>query len=357
MKKIIIAALALTAMLLTSCENDDILIEDIDTSNPVNVSVTLSDFFSSYNFHDTKHDISIAEEFRTFNSENDLYIQTRVLFYNDRGLLVDSILTYSTNTNEVTKTLKLAGGKYTAVTTLTFAIKPEGNNSYWDLKDKENLNSAYMDASYRWSKWSILSYASQEVTVEKGKTTTIQLKPKPVGALGYAFLQNFQYANQQSKEVSDNKVRRIAVYSQNIATGYKLNPDATDRYIYLDATQTNSWYTLFVAEPNDFDSSWTFFKSNLYGFFHILAPKCNIQFGYILEGESTFNGYGEATYSITTGMTYLAYWDWFKVGNPYFGKADNNHWNTYNAPMHEMPNAEKFLDKSTLMILQNQKLK
>ncbi|MBQ5475593.1 MAG: hypothetical protein IIT65_13155, partial [Lachnospiraceae bacterium] len=42
-----------------------------------------------------------------------------------------------------------------------------------------------------------------------------------------------------------------------------------------------------------------------------------------------FNGYGEQTCNITSGKVYLAYWDYFKVGNPYFGIADNNHWNRY----------------------------
>lgn len=351
MKKIFFAALALTALLFTSCENDDIEIVVKDSSN---VSVSLSNFFSSYDFQDTKHDVDNASDiFRVFNSEYGMQIQTRVLFYNASGQLVDSLLNYSTNTNAVSKSIQLPEGKYTAVATLTFSKGPDA--SYWTLKEKENLNTAYIDAGNNNSVWSILAYDSQEVSVEKGRATDITLTPSPVGTLCYEYYQNFQFVNQASyPNAADNNVRTLGVLTQNYATGYKLNPKATDKYIYKDDAGSTTWWYLSRNDPDDYNSSWTWFQSNLYGFFYILAPKCSIIFGYMKKGDTGFTGYGEAHYNITTGKTFLAYWDWFKVGNPYFGIADNSHWNTYKtAPYNPAPNPRMFLDRTTLSILDN----
>lgn len=355
MKKILFAALALTSLLFTSCENDDIVI-DMGGTNPVSITVSLSDFFSCYDFTDTKHDISqIPDFYRTFHSEGEQYIQTRVLIYNSNGMLVDSILTYNTNTNSVSKDIKLAEGKYTAVATLTFADKDK--DPWWTLIDKESLNTVYIKYNYR-SWWNLMSYAAQEFTVSEGNGVELTLKPKPVGALCYVYYQNFQYASRNdclTGKVSDNGVRNVAVYTQNLAIGYRLNPKNSDKYIYLDDAGTGTWYYLHKYEPEDFD--WTYFQTNLYGFFYILAPRCKVTFGYILEGDDGFNGKGEATYDITTGETYLAYWDWIKVGNPYFGIADNNHWNSYGAPVVEATNPTMFVDKTTARILESQAIR
>lgn len=332
MKKIMLAAISMVALLAASCSNDEITVVKDDKVNDVNVNVSLSNFFSSYNFNDTQHNHQVTDEFRVFNSENGDYIQVRTMFYDTNGELVDSLVSYVTNTNAVVANIKLAEGNYTAVTTLLFAYK-EKNKYYtlWSLEGRENLSSATLECDNRWTKWSIMSYDSKTFSVRKGQAAEIALVPSPVGALGYIYLQNFQYASSYSTSSPvDNGIRALCLYGRDVATGYRLNPNAAERFVYLDDAGSNSWY--FLSErliPSDFDDSWTFFKSNLYDYFYILAPRAHVQFGYMRAGESAFSGYGEATYSITSGQMYLAYWDYFAVGNPYFGRADNNHWNTY----------------------------
>ncbi len=333
MKKVMLAAISVVAMLVVSCSNDEITVVKDDKVNDVNVSVSLSNFFSSYNFNDTKHDIQVTDAYRVFNSENGDFIQARTMFYDSNGDLVDSIVVYSTNTNSFVRSIQLAEGNYTAVSTLLFAYKSK-NKYYtlWTLSGRETLSTAVLLCDNRWSKWSIMSYDSQNFTVRKGQTTEIAMTPKPVGALCYLYFQNFQYLNQYStSSAADNGIRSLCLYGRNVAKGYRLNPAATERFVYLNDGGSNYWY--FLSDkmvPSDFDDSWTYFKSNLYDYCHILAPQANVQFGYVSEGKSTFSGYGEATYDIVNGQTYLAYWDYFQVGNPYFGLADNSHWHTYN---------------------------
>lgn len=335
MKKIIVSALCGLSLFAASCSNDDIIIEKNNNVNEVNVNVSLSNFISGYTFNDTRHDISVTEDFRTFNSEFGKFIHVRTLFYNSQGNLVDSLITYSATTNTVSKSIKLAEGTYTVVTTLNFADSEKYEDSWWDLCDKEKLSTTYLSPYRRDRIWCIMSYAAQSITVSSGNTANVTMTPAPIGALGYMYLQNFQYKNEATNgTVADNGVRSIALYSQNVADGYKLDPNASEKYIYLKATGTNSWYFLSnKLEPSDFSLSkdYGYFRTNLYSYFYMLAPSFNATFGYVLDGEDSFHGYGQDNYAITNGQTYLAYWDWFQVGNPYFGVADNNHWHTYSS--------------------------
>lgn len=330
MKKYYFGAIALAMMLFAACGDDGD--EDSGTLYDTDITVSLNNFYSTYNYNDTYHDINVTDDYRTFHSEHDLYIQTRVLFYNSNGVLVDSLIKYTTNINEVNISKGLPAGKYTVVTTLTFAEKTTGDDaSWWWLADKQKLSTAKMNVRNRFSKWSILSYAATEVNIVSGQRSTIRLNPRPVGALGYLFFQNFQYKNESTYgTVADNNIRELCVYGRNVAVSYRLDPDASDHYIYMDDAGSSYWYYISnELEPSDFNSSWTYFKTNLYSYFYILSPNPEIIFGYTSKGESSFTGYGQKTVSITSGNTYLAYWDYFQVGNPYFGVANNNQWHTY----------------------------
>ena len=77
--KISLAILSLVAFFASSCSNDPI---EVINSQTIEVSVNLNNFFSSYNYNDTKHDLKLGDDYRVFHSENDKYIQVRVLFYN-----------------------------------------------------------------------------------------------------------------------------------------------------------------------------------------------------------------------------------------------------------------------------------
>lgn len=356
MKKIYFATLLLVAF-FSSCTNDDIDVVEDGRVNLVNVSVSLSKLFSTYNYNDTKHGITVSEDYRTFHSESGGYIHVRTMFYDANGVLVDSLVSYSANTNTVNSTIKLAPGNYTVVSMLSFAGDDTGerNTWFWSLKDRENLSTAVAmptTPADRFSKWCIMSYEAKKLTVIEGNANTISLTPSPVGTVCYMFLQNFQYLNEATYgTVADNGIRELAVYSREIADGYRLNPRASEKYVYRDDSGDMWYYLSGPQRPQSFNKDWTYFKSNLYDYFYILSPIQTLCFGYTLEGESDFHGYGMNTYDIESGKVYLAYWDYFTVGNPYFGVADNNHWHSYSN------SAREFIQESAnarSMIIQNE---
>lgn len=331
MKKLLYLALGGMIFLTTGCNNDDITVDADESVNEVAVSVSLQNLFSSYDFVDTYHDITqIQNRYRTFHSEAGKYIHVRTLFYNSNGNLVDSIVDYSTTTNSLNKSINLAEGKYTVISTLNFADKEDYRDSWWDLCDREKLSSAYLNCYSRFTYWSIMSYDAKTITVEKGKTTSVSMNPSPVGALAYGYFQDFQYIEGSYPTIVDNDIRQIAVYSQTIADGYYLDPNLNNKYKYMEDSGLSSWYFLSrKLTPDLFESSaeYGYFRSDLISYFYILAPSFDLCFGYTLEGESSFHGYGLQNCTLVDGKTYLAYWDWFKVGEPYFGIANNDHWN------------------------------
>jgi len=338
MKKIYFLALSLIG-LLASCTNDDVEVYEDNTIIDVDVTVSLSEFFSGYNYNDTKHDIRVSEDYRTFHSEGGGYIHVRTLFYDANGVLVDSLVWYTENTNPVKKTIKMAKGTYTVISMLSFASKNNGDQDswFWALKDRKNLASVVAYPQLRMSKWSIMSCEAKPLTVVREKKNEIHLTPTPVGSLGYLFFENFQYKNEATRgTVADNGIRELSVFAREIADGYRLNPNADEKYVYRNDAGADSWYYLSSnLEPQDFDRTWTFFKTNLYSYYYILSPKETLCFGYVLDGESTFHAYGENFYNIESGKVYLSYWDYFQVGNPYFGIADNSHWHSYSSSARE----------------------
>lgn len=336
MKKILYTFMALVSLAVSSCSNEDIEIRTVESNvkDAVTVNISLSNFFQSYSYNDTRHDIKVSDDYRTFHSEFDKYIQVRTLFYKkNTGELQDSIIKYVTTTNNVVLKADLPTGNYYAITTLVFADKEDGDYTWWDLANKENLKTAKMTMYSRTSKWNIMSESSEEFSVESGKQASVSTTPKPVGSLCYIYMHNFQYKDEATYRntgvASDNGIRRLALYTQQLSDEFNLDPNTTSKYNYWEDAGKNSWYFLHRMEPSDFNEDWTFFKTNLYGYSYVIAPNFNIYFGYVLQGESTFQGYGKADYSNQNGKVYLAYWDWFQVGNPFYGIADNNHWNVY----------------------------
>lgn len=334
MKKIFYAAFAFVAMVAASCSNDDIIVETDNSINEVSVTVQLSNFYKSYDYNDTRHDINVTDDYRTFNSEHDYYIQVRTLFYNEKGKLIDSLVNYQTNTNAVTNITRLPKGRITAISIVNFSIDDKWTkNAYWSLVEPDDITTAQLKLRINQTRWAILSMATQQFDVYQGEVTRLNIEPEPVGALAYLYMQNFQYKNESSYgTVSDNGIRSLCVYTQNKANGIKLDPNAIDKYVYLDDAGRNRWYYLSsFLEPDDFNKDWTYYMTNLYSYFYILAPNPRIVFGLMSEGDDGFTAYGEKDYSIVNGQAYLAYWDYFTVGEPYFGVATNNRWHSYDA--------------------------
>ena len=365
MKKIVFGLIAFSIIIFSSCKNDEIKIDKpiAPVVNGLTMSVDISKFFSSYNYDDTYHNLGkgnqIAEAFRTFNSESGKLIQVRTLIYNkSTNEIVDSIVNYVSNLNQVTSTKDLLPGDYWAITTLAFADKADPNETWWYVADYKNLTTAKLYPRNRFSKWSILSSSTESFSVSRTQPAHVNTSPAPLGALTYIFCQNFQYLNEASYGiVADNKVREIALYTKRKAESYNLDPNATSKYNYFKETGVSEWYDNCYFEPSNFvvdGNRWTYFMTNIYGYCYILETEQTTCFGYALDGETSFRGpYGEQNNTFQAGTTYLAYWDYFQIGAPYFGVADNNHWHYYIAKTRSASTIESELTNDKFVVGKN----
>lgn len=321
----------------SSCHNEDILIED-HKEHKVDVTINLTDFFSCYDFVDTKHHLdlennrrfkslkasdickSLCSFYDPYNSVYNHYvkIQTTVLFYNKedgRFVKADTILVDDNTLKEVKVTERLNTGSYTAIAVLTFKVD---GDFHWTLKEKESLNTVYLENSNCGAIWSIMSCASTEIVVGEKKENKCQMTPSPVGALCYSFFQNFN---------ENDWIVDIRVYTTNDhVVGYRLNPSAPDKYVYSNNSGSFNGELIRLVPSSFFDYEATYFQGDFFDYFYILAPQCNIRYTYYNKGDKKWWPVDMPTCDIESGKTYLAYWDYNHVDKPYFGKADNDHW-------------------------------
>ncbi len=329
MKKIYFLAALLAGMAFTACENDEIGVE-LKEAGQLTITVNPSDFFSRYNYEDTYHNINTAELYRTFNSRLGYFIELRAMIYNqETDELVDSVVVKTlTNVNSYTtqKPLDLEVGKYTVVSTLSFNVENNGTYiSMWNVADREKLSTANMRARSRANMWCILSVATDDVEIKPGQTTTLSATPHPVGSLVYALFENFQYTNEASYGTPDNKsLKQVALYTRRTAISYNLSPKAVSKVNYLNEGTSNQWKALTGAAAGS-DG----YIKNTVSYSFLLEPEETLVFGLTRVDETSFTPYGETSAKLEAGKVYLAYWDHLKLGAPYFGIADNNHFNTY----------------------------
>lgn len=318
MKKIIYIFILLTG-LLVSCSNDPIDIDSVKTKEPIyyntlTITVDPSDLFSSYTYEDTYHySTSLKDIFRSFHSKYNRNIHWRTLVYDKSSrLLVDSIVDYLSDTNVATKDLQLKIGEYYAVTTLLFTDTL--NRPLWNVMDKEKLSTAkleprFIDATH----WGIMSHSTEPFTISETTSTRLVTTPKPVGAVVCSYYQNF------AKMENVDSLQYVSYWVKKYPLSYNLDPDIANKYNYSQ-DMGNKWH------PKGADVYAGIIPHYTYSYIMDTGNPMELQFGYKLKNENIFHGYGDGTYTLESGKTYLAFWDYLYIGNPYFGVADNNHW-------------------------------
>ena len=108
------------------------------------------------------------------------------------------------------------------------------------------------------------------------------------------------------------------------AKTYNLSPKAVSKVNYLNEGTSNQWKALTGAAAGS-DG----YIKNTVSYSFLLEPEETLVFGLTRVDETSFTPYGETSAKLEAGKVYLAYWDHLKLGAPYFGIADNNHFNTY----------------------------
>ena len=177
MKKYILSAFALFAMLVTSCSNDDINIEAPSTIN-INAAGVIAPFVE-YS----------PGELETFGSS--FKLRLRALVYNDKGELVSQTSDFFTNYNvQLKSNIFLSPGTYIVIG-ISDVVELDGNsikNEFWLLTGEKKLSEMVItDAGKIGNYARILGVAKNTITVQGSKTNSVDVDLKPAGTLIYTF--------------------------------------------------------------------------------------------------------------------------------------------------------------------------
>ncbi|MBR1514439.1 MAG: hypothetical protein IJ622_09135 [Bacteroidales bacterium] len=174
MKKYVIVCLAVVAILLASCKNEDISISR-EVFFEVKPYGTIQEF--------VKHQV-YEDDLETFSTGDKLRVNLFV--YDSKGVLTASETKYVDDyRSTMNSTFDLADGVYTVVATSDVTTMSGGDVSfeYWEFSGTNNLSELKIkDAGYMGWDDKILGVSYEQITVASGKTN-YSIDLEPAGAL------------------------------------------------------------------------------------------------------------------------------------------------------------------------------
>jgi len=253
MKKYLAIFAVLFTVILSSCSNDDI---------PVNQSITFKVNPSTVVNCFAEYD---AGELTVLPKGYSLRV--RLLIYNEAGVLVSSdTQKFNDYSHIMTSPQDLPEGEYTVVTT-TDIITSTDENFAWRLSNEENLSTLSIAKSeYIREQWEILGLETTHVSIYPG-IKDVNIDVKPAGALAIVFYTNWNHYSDvvkyklNSDRIADNLTftstgePQYSVKSSNW-TDYRISLATWDsnyigayRYIFLFPMQNATFQ--FKCECDD----------------------------------------------------------------------------------------------------------
>lgn len=227
MKKYLAIFTVLFAVILSSCSNDDI---------PVNQSITFkvnpSTVVNSFNEYD-------AGELTVFPTG--FLLRVRLLIYNETGKLVSSdVQTFGDYSHIMSSSQNLEEGNYTVVTT-TDVITTEDDQFAWILSGEENLTSLTMTKTeYVRRQWGILGMETTQINITS-YTKDVNIDVKPAGALAIVFYNNWN---------AYSDVLRYKLNSNKVADNLMLDSNGLPQYSVKSSNNTDYRISLFTWDSN-----------------------------------------------------------------------------------------------------------
>lgn len=248
MKKILFSIIALIG-LLTSCSNDDIIVQR-NTVIKINPSNVIAPF-----------NVEIeAGELQSFPSSHKLRV--RLLVYNEDGVLVSTDTQYLTNYAALaTCNVELEKGYYDIVAitdVVQYSNSGDVTFEYWKLVDENNLLTTKMvDAGYIGGQYKIMGVDRMQVNVDF-ENSDIILYPQPVGALCLVQWFNIHtFDNSGITEYTLSMNRSSDFLQFNNSTGWDVTPENNNnqydwRLTYInpkDMEEYNHAYNYYYCLP------------------------------------------------------------------------------------------------------------
>lgn len=226
MKKILFPIIALVALILSSCSNDDIEIVETQPKNSFTCNVNPKSLYDEFDITD-----NITELVR----DKDNAIRVYALLYNTNGDLVKGLLITGPNLNTKTFTFDaIEEGDYTLVVVQTCIPKAASSDEYvmnaFDLVNASKLSTLCIKQKENYVKfYQALGVATKNISISKN-VNSVTISPKAIGSLidiYYCGYKNSSYLT-------------LGLATRDKIMYYKLDPSLSydARYI-TDPTSTN----------------------------------------------------------------------------------------------------------------------
>lgn len=264
MKKYIYSVLtAVLVILMTACENDPITI-----SYGVPVKVDPSGVIAPFTY-EVK-----TGELESFSSSYKLRV--RLLAYDSEGKLAAADSSFLSNYASImNSSLTLPEGVYVLVA-ITDVVRRESNRTaleYWYLSNHSDINQVRVtNAGYIGAKNKVLGIMSQRISVTGGETGTINMAPRPAGALLLVEFLNIKNFNDVTKyELQTNR-------NSDFMT---LDSQGSPVTVPENVNNQFNWRIQYVEPPKET-------SSNIYGW-NFMFPVNNANFRFVYNTETETN--------------------------------------------------------------------
>ncbi|MBP5776818.1 MAG: hypothetical protein J6W56_04640 [Prevotella sp.] len=296
MKKVLFGLMAIMIGLFSSCSNDEINVNVVPTPEPprtLSLSISTTPGFEPFGIDYYKNQL--------LNNNQPYYIGVKTYLYDDSGIIVDSVNSYTKTFNQVDQTFaNLKRGSYTAVTVETLVNSDyQYTSDYWDIIGASQLNTLAikMNSTSFVVYWGgVIAVASKVITIAS-EDEAVSLSPSPMGALVDVHYLDF---NKSSYTLA-------ALYSKNKPIGMSLNPNVRDseRYLYDEYLETHTW------DRRDYEYSSTGFTEGDYSHTVYLIEQGDLNWCFgaqTPEDDGRFTAYPNSSshFTLENGKYYYA---------------------------------------------------
>ena len=311
-KYIVIITTAIIGM-MASCTNDE-----IEVGQGISMKVDPSGVIAPFTYE------AKTGELESFNTAYKL--RTRILAYDEKGLLAAADTAYLTNyAGLMNSTLYLPDGSYNVIA-ITDVVKYSAGElglEYWNLTNINDINTVRItDAGFIGGKNKILGVASQKVLVTQN-AASVTLKPEPAGALLFI---NYRHIHQFSD------VTKLELETNRTCDFLSFNSQG--EYVTIPENNNNRfvWRAGFI-EPQDPDYK---NSTNIYSYsFSFPMNNVSFRFVYATASDSDTPVSSDMTISLKRGDEYAFILDLYDTSNGNgitynYGKVNTNSSAFYN---------------------------
>lgn len=188
MKKYMIMCLAVVAMLLASCKNEDISISR-EVNFEINPYTVVKDF--------AKHELYAGDLSTVYWYDYGDKLRVQLFVYDDRGYLVESVVNYLDNyTSNLHASLDLSDGSY-KVLVITDEVGLNGNqvnDEYWFITGTERLTNLRITSNTEWNEFGVykkLGITQKAISVN-ANNKAFSIDVTPAGAIMQSWIYNIQ---------------------------------------------------------------------------------------------------------------------------------------------------------------------